>query len=220
MGDRLFLATMNRRCVATASSVFALLFLASTTTAPLASAAPGYFAASSYPAHFVTSPIAEKSNSFTWNEEAYACSSTSYTGNLTEKSTQLTFEPAFSGCKVGELPATVTTNGCDYVLKAGEGTEAEFPVTADLECPSEKKLELHRYASAAKHTEGVSDCTLTAATQTGLEGLTYTKEAGTDAFLLEGTLELALQTHGACAFGFTINVTGFQHVNVTAAPTS
>ncbi len=179
-----------------------------------------HFTADSYPAHLHGTAIAGKENSFTAGESVYKCSSSTYTGELTAKSTDLTLQPTFSGCLQGASPATITWNGCDYVFHSGEGTETEFPVTTDLDCPEGKRIEIHSYSSEANHKSGSSSCTITYAEQTGLKGITYTKEAGTNSFVLEGALEgLKLEMHGACSFGFTLNQTTSQHVNTTVQAT-
>ncbi len=185
-----------------------------------ASAAPGHFTANFYPSHLQGTPIKGKANSITASGTTTECSSSLFTGDLTAKATELTLEPSFTGCLRGAEPQTITWNGCDYVFRSGEGTESEFPVTVDLKCPIGKQIEVHGYASATKHGEVVSNCTFTVGGQTGLKGLTYTKEPGTNSFILEGTIEqIAYQIHGACSFGLTINEKMSQHVNTTVQAT-
>lgn len=202
-----------------AALVFVALSLVFMATASGVSAAPGHFTADAYPAPLHGSAIVGKSNSFTAGGSTYECASASFAGQLTEKATELTLEPTFGTCSAGEgTPATVTGNGCDYIFRSGEGTESEFPVTTDLECSGEKPIEIHRYSSPSHGSS--TTCTLTIAEQTGLKGLTYTKEPETNSFVLEGTMGLVVETHGACSFGFTLKQESSQHVNVTIQATS
>jgi hypothetical protein len=140
------------------------------TSASIAWGAPGHFTALAYPAGLHGTAVTGKSNSITVGETTYSCASTALAGKLTEKATDLTLEPTHDGCVKGVEPSTVTWNGCDYVFHAGEGSEAEFPVTTDLDCPEGKSVEIHSYASEADHKSGSSNCTVAFAKQTGLKG--------------------------------------------------
>jgi hypothetical protein len=86
--------------------------------------------------------------------------------------TSITVAPTYKECvgKVGaaSAPATVTMNGCDYVLTVGNTTVApQYAVTADLVCPAEKVVEVHLYQNAE---DKVSICTYTFAAQVGKTG--------------------------------------------------
>ena len=91
---------------------------------------------------------------------------------VSEKLKTLTVEPTYTNCEgiIGatKAPATVTMNGCDYLLHLGLTVSAGvWAVTADLVCPAGKDIEIHAYTSTA-HSSSI--CTVTIKPQTGLEG--------------------------------------------------
>jgi hypothetical protein len=86
--------------------------------------------------------------------------------------TAITMAPIYSSCvaKVGaaSAPATVTTNGCAFVLTLGNTTTApKYGVTMDLTCPAGKVVEMHLYQNAEHKT---SICTYTFGEQLGKTG--------------------------------------------------
>jgi hypothetical protein len=101
---------------------------------------------------------------------------------VSEALTTLTIAPTYSGCSgvIGETvaPATVTMNGCDYLLHLTTTDPANpgwYKVHADVVCPAEKEIEVHVYTSAA-HSSTI--CTVKVKAQTGLEGGLATNIAG------------------------------------------
>jgi hypothetical protein len=113
------------------------------------------------------------------------CSTAEFDAELTKADTALTVEPTYSGCHsniplVGVVPATVTMNGCDYVLHVVEGKEPGVPAaTVDLECPEGKEIEVHVYTNHTNHTKNTSLCTFKIPEQTGLSSVDLTNKAGT-----------------------------------------
>jgi hypothetical protein len=93
---------------------------------------------------------------------------------------EFTVKPTYSGCvgHVGEAtsPATITMNGCDYLLtlKTTNGVGAQYAVESHLICPSEKDVEIHVYSSES-HATAV--CTFTFKPQSA-NGLFAQNEAG------------------------------------------
>ena len=80
--------------------------------------------------------------------------------------TSVTLEPVYSECHVViggifTFPATVTMNGCAYTFNATKNTVVGKPFTADLtiECPINKKIEIHVYETKAKHEKNEPICT-------------------------------------------------------------
>ena len=78
----------------------------------------------------------------------------------------VTFRPTYGACFAGggELPVTVTTNGCDYQVGFTKPGSTGMPETtgtmrAAINCPPEQKIEIHVYENAMAHAEGVSLCT-------------------------------------------------------------
>ncbi len=89
--------------------------------------------------------------------------------------TTLTDQSHYSSCtaSVGAqtLPATVTTNGCDFVIHIGETKVANvsYSGTADVVCGAGESIEIHVYQQASHAT---SVCTYKVGPQTGLSGAT------------------------------------------------
>jgi hypothetical protein len=164
-----------------------------------ASAEQGYFSAAEYPAHATGGNISGKVNALTAGELSLECGVT-YTGILEEQSSTLTVTPSYSGCKVGERSATVTTNGCTYRLHMGEGAEDSYPGTFDIVCPEGKQLEVHVY-------EGESTwCSFRLPGQNARTGLTFTRETEAAAVSVENKVEAITGTlQGKCTSGFDVN---------------
>jgi len=88
-----------------------------------------------------------------------------------DRSATVTIEPTYEECSNTFLGAvTVKTNGCDFLLTAGEETESGSTAHGqiDLKCPEGKKLEI-------ASSEGGTTCTITIAEQ-GLGGLLFHNE--------------------------------------------
>jgi hypothetical protein len=109
---------------------------------------------------------------------------------LEANATTATVTPSYAECtaKIGEptVPATVTTNGCDYVLQIGATTEAgKWAATTDIVCPEGAQVETHAYSSSSHAT---SICTYKLPAQTGLSGA-YVKNIGGGKITLGGTVK-------------------------------
>lgn len=94
-------------------------------------------------------------------------------GLLSSGATTITVTPGYEAvkCVAGELPATVTMEGCDYVIHIGETTASpphEYEATADLICPAGKEVVVHVYLNAS---ETLNACTIKIPEQKGLKGL-------------------------------------------------
>ena len=195
-----------------------------------ASAQAGHISVAAPPATLTGTDVKETAGeptpSLTANEEKVHCTSTkvTYTATLEAASNaELTVAPKYEDCAIGTAPATVTMNGCDY--KFYDLTTVTSPhkwsILADLQCPVEKQVEIHKYSSAHNHTTGVTTCTMTLrdeAANDGLGGTTVTEETDAkDSLRLEGTVEPTAQTHGACSFGFTLNIKTKLHISATVS---
>lgn len=170
----------------------------------------GIFSAGSYPAHISGIDV---DDTITTSGTTLACKTTTYTGTLGGASTQLTLTPTYKDCTKDGTPATITMNGCAYIFNVGSGTGAHWNGTVHIECPG-SVIEIHRYASSVTHAEGKSNCTVTIFEQPNLTGITYTNNAPTNRIVIEGTFSPAIQLHGSCSFGFTINTTATYHLGV------
>ncbi|MGC1853262.1 MAG: hypothetical protein WA687_12570 [Solirubrobacterales bacterium] len=122
---------------------------------------------------------------------------------------------------LGTRPATVTMNGCDYVLTLGQttGGGVTFGATVHFRCPLEKRIEVHIYKTGSVgHPDADSICTLKIgeANNQGLTGGHVTGTGGFDDDLhLTGTL-LNIHTEGTGSLcGTTTSETADLHVDVT-----
>ncbi len=84
----------------------------------------------------------------------------------------LTIIPHYTKCSayinnVTQGSATVTMNGCDFVLNIGVKSGTKYPGTVDIICEVGKEIEVHVYSSVA-HTTSV--CTYKIPAQKGLVG--------------------------------------------------
>lgn len=95
------------------------------------------------------------------------CATSDLSATLFGPTDPVTLKPIYGGCisQPGGFPATVTTNGCDYLLGVSKpGTTGIVPPTtgrmqAWLNCPAGQQLEIHVYENAALHAANVSTCT-------------------------------------------------------------
>jgi hypothetical protein len=90
-------------------------------------------------------------------------------GKLEAASEELTLEPSYGTCNLGEFEVHTDMNGCDFRLHAGETLgEHEVGGTMDIVCP----------AGAALDFEVTSEpvCHLTIPGQAGLGSLTFTSQ--------------------------------------------
>ena len=142
------------------------------------------------------------------------------TATITPHYKQLTAEGKIN-CKAAGLPATVTTNGCDFVFHVGGavgGDTTTFTVTADVVCPAGKKIEVEAYTGegegilACRVTVGSVDSTGKAVNQ-GLSGphLKHTNTGGADDIDISGIFKnVHAERHaGLCGGASTTNVGEF-----------
>jgi hypothetical protein len=94
------------------------------------------------------------------------CATADLSSTLVGPTDPVTLKPIYAGCisNPGAFPATVTTNGCDYLLGVSKPGTTGTPVTtgkmqAWLNCPAGQQLEIHVYETAAKHAANNSTCT-------------------------------------------------------------
>lgn len=128
-------------------------------------------------------------------------------------------------CKVVEggttHKATVTMNGCDYVLHIGTTVSGKFPLTADVVCPVGQKISVDVYAFAGSELGGVA-CTITVGSQGPLAGVSAATVAGSSPhdLVAEGTFTgISAEKSGfGCATEST--TTGTFALNVTVEGTN
>jgi hypothetical protein len=148
-----------------------LVFSSMAMLAVMASAAhaeTGALTAAEYPA-FITG---EQGPGVTFDIGAGAmrtvsCATSDLNATIVGPSDPVTFKPIYEGCisEPGGFPATVTTNGCDYLFGVSKPTTTgiESPTTGRLQawlnCPVGQQLEIHVYENAAMHAANASTCT-------------------------------------------------------------
>lgn len=143
--------------------------------APATQAQTGVLTAEAYPA-MLTAPKPGLGVTFDIGEGplyTVQCGPSKLDGTITEATDPVTFTPTYNaGCvaEPGELPVTITTNGCDYSFGFTKpGTTGWGQRTGALEawlnCPTESQMEIHVYENAAQHAAGVSLCTYDISTQ-------------------------------------------------------
>jgi len=114
--------------------------------------------------------------------------------------------------------ATMTMNGCDYVLHVGAttGQADTYSTTLDIVCPAGQSIIDDVYFSATN--ENLKVCETTIGPQNGLAGATI-KDTTTGDLELHGTYTgLSESKSGVCGAGNT--TTGEFHVNLTVNGTS
>jgi len=147
-------------------------------------------------AHTAVTGASSSSMSFGILLGTVECSTASLDGTTaaTEYS-ELTVNPAYSGCKGSGREVTTHTNGCAYVLTVtGPGTDGRV----DIECPAGKSIE----TTIDKFPEG---CTITIPAQTAGGVVDYEEKGegtGRD-LLLTWTLEGLDYTRDGCEVGGT-----------------
>jgi hypothetical protein len=150
------------------------------------------------------------------------CSKTTFTGTLSDISHTVSLTPSFSECTAFGGSATVTPNGCTYVIHPGEETASrEFNGTLDVSCGEGKAIVVATSLCEAKITaqSGLSSLKLSDET-TSPERMSVkfevssakyevTKDSGTCPFKevgkkTDGTMggkEAILATHGVESVG-------------------
>ena len=154
--------------------------------APAAQAETGALTAAEYPA-MLTAPKPGIGPTFDIGAlKTVQCGPSKLDGTITAPTDPVTFTPTYiNGCFVepGEMPVTVTTNGCDYRLGFTKpGTTGWEPTTgalqASLVCPVGAKMEIHIYENATAHAENVSLCTYDVEAQGPVAAGSYHNLAG------------------------------------------
>jgi hypothetical protein len=122
---------------------------------------------------------------------------------ISSGATTATLTPHYKNCQHFNPeghPATVTTNGCDYVLHVGVtagGKEGTYSTTFDIVCPEGKAIEVHVYNDAITHKEVL--CTLKIKAQTGFAGAHVTNTPASGDLDITGAIEkVHVEREGLC----------------------
>jgi hypothetical protein len=140
-------------------------------------------------------------------------------GFLSPPVTTMTVAPDYTDCTAPNpvnpsvpLTATVTLNGCDYVLHIGTGTSPTYSGTADIVCPGSSVIEVHVYQETDTAHTKTPICTDKIGPQTGKTGATVTNEGGN--LKLAGTITgLKVKQEGVLCGGTKETETGTETVS-------
>ena len=111
---------------------------------------------------------AEVANVLKFDKGELKCKSVKFSGTQgAATTTTMTLTPKYEECKLAGENATVTVNGCGYQFHLA-AAEENFEASMDIECPSEKQLEID-----------IPFCTITIPPQAALKKVTFTNEGET-----------------------------------------
>ena len=143
------------------------------------------------------------SNAFTGGF-GVVCEEVNYTGQLGGASSTLDLAPNYLNCMAGELPATITPEGCEYRLHVDDGTHTtegptHWSVDTELVCPTENPVTIHVYGNAA-HTFPV--CTIEVPAQGGLASNVQATDETENGLLVRGAIAgIRNSAEGLCVEG-------------------
>jgi hypothetical protein len=129
------------------------------------------------------------------------CKKASFTGSISADTNAISLAPSFSECTAFGFAATVTTTGCQLVLRPGLQNESgKFPGTLDLSCEAGKSLVI---------TAGT--CEVQIAGQTGLANVqTANNGASPNGVTVEFAIEKATYNKTKDGFACALNGTGIK----------
>lgn len=123
--------------------------VATTTTGEATKEEQERFRATQYPATLSGNQAVQ--HAFSAGTKEIECTEGAFPGSLTGESTTLTLSPEYKSCRTElSLPATVTMNGCSFVLNRIGKTS--------ISCPAGKKIQYHVYESEKKHLANEALC--------------------------------------------------------------
>jgi hypothetical protein len=115
---------------------------------------------------------------YTRNGRVKTCATGHYkSSTVTSGDTSITVTPEYSNCTSAGLPATVTTNGCSYILTLTADPGHTFTAITHISCPPGKVIETHIYSSAHNHATGLSLCTYHVGAQSNKTEISLTNKA-------------------------------------------
>jgi hypothetical protein len=135
---------MRRKTMSLGLAIAAMLLLGGV-YAGNAGAAEAKFTAAQYPATLEGSTLEGKEQVFGLAGSEFHCEELELSGEATSASTTATLTPTYSGCAWSSYSASVSMNGCAYVLHLGEEIESDpdrHHASLDLECPEGKKMQI------------------------------------------------------------------------------
>ena len=158
---------MTRNLKALALAVGAVLSM-SAVLAAAAQAETGVLTAPQYPA-IVTGEQAAGAVAFDIGPgpvKSVSCATSDLDATLFGPTDPVTFKPTYTNCTAmpGFMPATVTTNACDYTFGVSRPNTTGEPMTTGklkiaIDCPAGQSIEIHIYENAFMHAANVSLCT-------------------------------------------------------------
>jgi hypothetical protein len=95
--------------------------------------------------------------------ELVTCDNATMAGTTTSGTVkELTVEADYRECQADGQAATVTMNGCDYILTQPTTVGEEYTGKADLTCPENNKIQIHVYlfGNSTSGTHSFNVCTI------------------------------------------------------------
>jgi hypothetical protein len=135
---------------------------------------------------------------------ALECNESTYTGTLAaEEATELELAPAYAGCSLMGIPATVDVNGCKYRFTVTNIESGKREGSMDIVCPEGKTITVTAVQA------GTPKCTIHIPSQNDRRPVTYTNTGAgaTREITIDLNVGAIKYTHtagtgpGACAFG-------------------
>lgn len=157
---------MNRKKIASLALAAGLA-----TSALVVTGALGQWKGENNPTYVTGSQITHNGKSFvrfTTDKFEILCEEASFTGEFAKEVEKLTLNPTYGKCRTegaGNKPVTVTVNGCSLTFYGGKATEENKSHFTEgkfgVDCPGSNVVEIHIYANATEHANGISLCTVT-----------------------------------------------------------
>jgi hypothetical protein len=149
-------------------------------TAVMASGAQASFTASAYPATATATSTGDVFDAF---GSSVKCTNNTFTGKLTEASTDLRITPKYTNCTGFGLPATVDFTSCYYTFTAPT-TPAPSPTTAQVHIKCDTPGDTIDITIFSDSSHKTALCHIKVTEQTA----TYTLERGTNDVKLTGNV--------------------------------
>lgn len=156
---------------------------------------------------------------FTFGSKEVVCGEAVLSGTVEEapkeaEPKEMTLQPTYRNCIFEEFfPATIVTNGCDYLFHVESGGVGHYTGSVDFKCPAGAAIEVRVYTSVANHEANVPTCSYKLFPKEGLKTITYenTGESPDDVRMTTGLSGLPIEVIGPkifCGAATTASYTG------------
>lgn len=125
------------------------------------------------------------------DEKTASCETTGFAGEMTEASENLTVSSGYTNCTAfGFSEATISPNGCNFILHPGSGSSDSYTGTFDISCTESNKIVIVG-----------GNCEVKIPAQNGLSAVKYSNLTASNPDEVEATFEVKT------ASGFTYEKT-------------